>query len=186
MAAQTFSLERVNTPTGQMLVVTDDECCLRAVDWEDHEQRMLGLLRRQYGASAFRLREASHQSAARRALLAYFEGDMDAVARQPTATNGTDFQRKVWCALRRIPVGLTIRYGALAARIGRPAAARAVGLANGANPIAIIVPCHRVIGANASLTGYGGGLDRKRWLLAHENACPAPHGSSMPGGRHDP
>jgi methylated-DNA-[protein]-cysteine S-methyltransferase len=61
-----------------------------------------------------------------------------------------------------------------------------VGLANGANPIAIIVPCHRVIGANASLTGYGGGLDRKRWLLAHENACPAPHGSSMPGGRHDP
>ena len=100
MATQTFSLERVNTPTGQMLVVTNDECCLRAVDWEDHEQRMLGLLRRQYGASAFRLREASHQSAARRALLAYFEGDMDAVARQPTATNGTDFQRKVWCALR--------------------------------------------------------------------------------------
>ena len=185
MSMQTFSLERVNTPTGKMLVVTDDESRLRAVDWEDHEQRMLRLLRRQYGAGAIRLREVSHQSAARRALLAYFDGDIDAVAGQPIATSGTDFQRTVWRALRGIPAGHTINYGALAVRIGRPTAARAVGLANGANPIAIVVPCHRVIGANASLTGYGGGLDRKRWLLAHENARPTSHGSSTPACRAD-
>jgi methylated-DNA-[protein]-cysteine S-methyltransferase len=98
---------------------------------------------------------------------------LDAVARLPTATNGTDFQRAVWNALRRIPIGRTISYGVLALQIGRPTATRAVGLANGANPIATVIPCHRVIGANASLTGYGGGLDRKRWLLAHESAYSA-------------
>jgi methylated-DNA-[protein]-cysteine S-methyltransferase len=115
---------------------------------------------------------------ARRSLQAYFEGDLDAVTCLPTATNGTDFQRTVWDALRRIPVGHTISYGALAVQIGRPTAMRAVGLANGANPIAIVIPCHRVIGANASLTGYGGGLDRKRWLLQHESACSAARGES--------
>ncbi|MGH8254728.1 MAG: methylated-DNA--[protein]-cysteine S-methyltransferase, partial [Steroidobacteraceae bacterium] len=86
--------------------------------------------------------------------------------------NGTDFQRRVWAALRRIRPGSVLSYGALAAELGRPTAARAVGLANGSNPIAIVVPCHRVIGADASLTGYGGGLARKRWLLAHEGAAP--------------
>lgn len=181
MPVQTFSLERLNTPTGRMLIVTDDEHCLRAVDWEDHEQRMQRLLQRHYGVNAIHLREVSHPSAARRSLQAYFEGDLDAVTGQPTATNGTDFQRTVWDALRRIPAGHTVSYGALAVRIGRPTAMRAVGLANGANPIAIVVPCHRVIGANASLTGYGGGLDRKRWLLAHEGACPASRGESRLG-----
>jgi methylated-DNA-[protein]-cysteine S-methyltransferase len=179
MPVQTFSLERFNTPTGRMLIVTDDERRLRAVDWEDYEQRMQRLLRRHYGANAVRLREVSHPSAARLALQAYFDGDREAVAGQPTATNGTDFQRTVWEALRRIPLGHTISYGTLAARIGRPTATRAVGLANGSNPIAIIIPCHRVIGANASLTGYGGGLDRKRWLLAHESACTA-SGDELP------
>ena len=77
----------------------------------------------------------------------------------------------MWAALRRIPAGTTTSYGALAAEIGRPAAVRAVGLANGANPVAIVVPCHRVIGADGSLTGYGGGLPRKRWLLAHEGVA---------------
>jgi methylated-DNA-[protein]-cysteine S-methyltransferase len=181
MPIQAFSLERVDTPTGRMLIVADDEHRLRAVDWEDHEQRMQRLLRRHYGANAIRLRETSHRSAAGRSLQAYFEGDMDAVTGLPTATNGTDFQRTVWEALRRIPVGHTISYSALAAGIGRPAATRAVGLANGANPIAIVVPCHRVIGANASLTGYGGGLDRKRWLLAHERARHALRGESNVG-----
>ena len=107
-------------------------------------------------------------STAARALLAYFEGDLNAVDELPTETNGTAFQRAVWTALRKIPAGRTVSYGALAAQIGNHKAVRAVGLANGANPIAIVVPCHRVIGANASLTGYGGGLHRKRWLLAHE------------------
>ena len=166
-----FSLECINTPTGRMVIVTADENCLRAIDWEDHEPRMQRLLRRHYGTNAI-LREVSRPSAARRSLQAYFEGDLDAVTRLPTATNGTDFQRTVWDALRRIPVGHTISYGALAVQIGRPTATRAVGLANGANPIAIVIPCHRVIGANASLTGYGGGLDRKRWLLGLEGALP--------------
>jgi len=99
---------------------------------------------------------------------AYFAGDLTAIDDVPVATNGTPFQRTVWAALRRIPAGTTTSYGALAASIGYPSAMRAVGLANGANPVAIIVPCHRVIGADHSLTGYGGGLPRKRWLLEHE------------------
>jgi methylated-DNA-[protein]-cysteine S-methyltransferase len=169
MSAQTFSVERVNTPTGRMLVVTDDQHALRAIEWEDHEQRAQQLFQRQYGKNAVQLREVSQPSAARRALEAYFEGEIDAIVNQPAVTQGTDFQRLVWNALRGIPSGQTVSYGALAARIGRPAAMRAVGLANGANPISIVVPCHRVIGADASLTGYGGGVDRKRWLLKHES-----------------
>ncbi|HEY4264300.1 MAG TPA: methylated-DNA--[protein]-cysteine S-methyltransferase [Micropepsaceae bacterium] len=180
MPVQIFSLERLNTPTGPILLATDDQHRLRALDWEDHEPRMQRLLRRHYGADAIELRTALHPSAAGRSLEAYFEGDMDALTAQQTATNGTDFQRAVWDALRHIPAGQTISYRVLAARIGRPAAIRAVGLANGANPVAIIVPCHRVIGANGSLTGYGGGLDRKRWLLTHENAS-TPSGTSVRG-----
>ena len=84
------------------------------------------------------------------------------------ALGGTSFQRLVWCELETIPFGVTISYGELARRIGNPAAVRAVGLANGRNPLSIVVPCHRVIGANGTLTGYGGGLERKRWLLDFE------------------
>ena len=169
MTAQNFWLERLMTPTGAMLIVSDDECRLRAVEWDDHTARMERLFRRHYGANTIRLCETAQPSAARRALEAYFDGELDALVGLSTATNGTAFQRKVWDALRQIPVGQTISYGNLATRIGQPTAVRAVGLANGANPIAIVVPCHRVIGANASLTGYGGGLERKRWLLAHES-----------------
>jgi methylated-DNA-[protein]-cysteine S-methyltransferase len=180
MTTQTFFVERTKTPTGRMLIVTDDEQSLRAVDWEDHEQRMLNLLRRHYGAKAIRLSESTRPSQAQRLLHAYFEGDIDAPSGYRTATNGTDFQRSVWGALRQIPPGHTVSYGTLAVRIGRPAATRAVGLANGANPIAIVVPCHRVIGANGTLTGYGGGLDRKRWLLAHEGRHAASQGGGPP------
>jgi len=86
----------------------------------------------------------------------------------PLRLGGTEFQRRVWGELEEIPYGETWSYGQLASRIGKPRASRAVGLANGRNPISIVVPCHRVIGADGSLTGYGGGLERKRWLLAHE------------------
>jgi len=164
----TFQIERFNTPTGRMLVVSDDDGQLRAIDWEDHEARMQRLLGRYYRKSNVSLREVSRKSTARQALDAYFSGELSGIERLKTVTNGTEFQREVWNALRRIPSGRTLSYGALANQIGRPAAVRAVGLANGANPIAIVVPCHRVIGANAALTGYGGGLERKRWLLAHE------------------
>ena len=100
----------------------------------------------------------------------YFAGELGALEEQPVEPHGTPFQREVWRGLRRIPPGRTLRYAELAAAIGRPAAVRAVGAANGANPIALFVPCHRVIAANGTLWGYGGGLGRKRWLLAHEGA----------------
>jgi methylated-DNA-[protein]-cysteine S-methyltransferase len=90
----------------------------------------------------------------------------------PLAPRGTEFQQTVWAALTRIPYGSTLSYGELARRIGKPQASRAVGLANGANPLPIVVPCHRVIGADGSLTGFGGGLDAKRKLLALERAQP--------------
>ncbi len=165
---QIFFIEHVETPTGPMRIVTDSERRLRAADWNDHEPRMQKLLQRHYSADSVELREPPRPSTAARALLAYFEGDLHAVDELPTETNGTAFQRAVWSALRTIPAGRTLSYSALAGQIERPKAVRAVGLANGANPIAIVVPCHRVIGANASLTGYGAGLHRKRWLLAHE------------------
>jgi methylated-DNA-[protein]-cysteine S-methyltransferase len=104
------------------------------------------------------------------ALRAYFAGELAALDTLPVAPEGTAFEHEVWRALRSIPCGSTWSYAQLARAIGRPAAARAIGLANGRNPIALVVPCHRVIGADGSLTGYAGGLHRKQWLLAHEGA----------------
>lgn len=160
--------EAFNTPTGWVRILTDEEQRLRAAEWEDKADRMHRSLRLQYGERGFEVEDASTQSLARRAIEAYFDGDLQAIEALGTATRGTDFQRQVWSALREIPAGSTLSYGQLAVRIGRPTAVRAVGAANGANPIPIVVPCHRVIGADASLTGFGGGLERKRWLLAHE------------------
>ncbi len=105
-------------------------------------------------------------------MLAYFEGGRGQFD-LPIAPRGTDFQQVVWAALRALRLGERISYGELARRIGRPGAGRAVGLANARNPIGIIVPCHRVIGAGGSLTGYGGGLGRKQWLLEHEASLVA-------------
>lgn len=107
-------------------------------------------------------------------LARYFDGEIAALDGIPVELNGTAFQKNVWQALRRIPPGTTISYSELARRVGEPSAVRAVGTANGANPVALIVPCHRVIGANGHLTGYGGGLDRKQWLLVHERVLSQP------------
>jgi methylated-DNA-[protein]-cysteine S-methyltransferase len=159
--------ERVATPTGVIVLLTDASGRLRALDWEDHQERMRRLLRLHYGKDVV-VSDAGAPSAARAAVEAYFAGDLAALDRLEVETAGTPFQRAVWAALRHIPVGRTLSYGALAAEIGRPRAVRAVGLANGSNPIGVVVPCHRVIGADGSLTGYGGGLPRKRWLLEHE------------------
>ncbi len=113
---------------------------------------------------------ASNPGGLSAALAAYFAGDLTAIERLPLGeAAGTPFQRSVWSALRSIPCGTSWSYGELAKAIGRPSAVRAVGLANGANPICIVVPCHRVIGADGKLIGYGGGIERKRWLLAHEH-----------------
>jgi methylated-DNA-[protein]-cysteine S-methyltransferase len=163
-----FAREYVPTPIGTMVLLTDAHDRLRALDWTDHEPRMLRLLRLHYGHEAVALNDRPTGSPAARALEAYLAGDLRALAIVEVETGGTPFQRAVWQALRGIDPGQTVSYGELATRLGRPRAARAVGLANGANPVGVVVPCHRVIGANASLTGYGGGLSRKRWLLEHE------------------
>ena len=105
---------------------------------------------------------------ARKQLEAYFTGELIEFD-LPLAMRGTEFQKQVWQELQTIPYGVTISYGELAQRVGNPNSSRAVGAANGRNPISIIVPCHRVIGSNGKLTGYGGGMERKEWLLAHES-----------------
>lgn len=170
MTSWNFQVEHVPTPIGILPLLTDEQNNLRAVDWPNEEARLHRLLRRHYGDTV-RLHESANVSLAHRALEAYFAGEIAALDQLTVATGGTDFQRAVWAALRRIPAGETTSYGRLAATIGRPKAIRAVGAANGANPIAIVVPCHRVIGANAALTGFAGGLERKRWLLEHEGAA---------------
>ena len=163
--------DTLDTPIGELTILADRQGNLRTLEWTEHDERMHRALRLHYGADGFVLETASDPSGLTSALRAYFAGDLAAIDRLPTATGGTPFQRLVWRALRDIPCGTTLSYGELARRIGRAAAVRAVGLANGANPISIVVPCHRVIGANGALTGYGGGIERKRWLLAHEGAC---------------
>ena len=163
---KTFLIERLDTPTGVMLLVLDDTGALRAADWENKEHRMHRFLRLHYGEGV--TLTPTSGSAAGHAFQRYFAGDLHALDGLKMETAGTPFQRSVWAALRTIPAGKAVTYGALAAQIGKPSAVRAVGLANGSNPIAIATPCHRVIGSNGTLTGFGGGLDRKAWLLTHE------------------
>jgi methylated-DNA-[protein]-cysteine S-methyltransferase len=170
-------LERWASPMGPLLIVTDDRGILRAIEFGAHESRMDRLLRSHY--CHYTLEEGQAPVSLKRALEAYFQGNLDALEGVRTATGGTPFQREVWQALRAIPPGTTLSYGHLAAKLGRARASRAVGAANGANPIPIVVPCHRVIGADGSLTGFGGGLANKQWLLEHE----ARFASTAAGGR---
>jgi methylated-DNA-[protein]-cysteine S-methyltransferase len=163
---ETLTLDRITTPVGEVLLVTDGNGAVRALDFADHEARMMRLMGRH--APDADLVEWRAPGAVREAVEAYFAGDVAALDGLTVRTGGTVFQREVWAALRAIPPGETRTYGQQASAIGRPNAVRAVGLANGQNPIAVIVPCHRVIGASGALTGYAGGVDRKRWLLAHE------------------
>jgi methylated-DNA-[protein]-cysteine S-methyltransferase len=165
-------IDRTGTPIGEMIVVVDHEGRLHAIDWTDHEQGLMRALRRRHGERGFALESKRDPHGVTSVMNAYFEGDLAAIDGLPVDTGGTSFQQSVWRALREIPCGTTISYGELARRIGQPTAVRAVGLANGANPIGVVVPCHRVVGSDGKLTGYGGGLDRKRWLLRHEgSAC---------------
>ena len=159
---------RIDTPIGEMVVVADRDGNLRAIDWTDHEPRMHRFLRLHCGKGGFSLETVADIKGLTSAIQRYFAGELKVIDTLPVQTAGTPFQREVWRALREIPCGSTVSYGKLAQQIGRPAAIRAVGLANGSNPIGVVVPCHRVIGADGSLTGYGGGIERKRWLLAHE------------------
>ena len=165
---ETLTLQSLQTPIGPILVAADAEGRLCAVEFWNDQSAMGELLRRHYGAATAVFGEVA--APVRQAFERYFAGDRMALKAVPWRTGGTEFQRTVWTALTTIPVGETWSYARLAAAIGKPNAVRAVGLANGSNPVPIVIPCHRVIGANGSLTGFGGGLDRKRWLLRHEGA----------------
>lgn len=163
--------DRVPSPVGTLTLLCDREGHLRVLDFETHEARRQRLLRRHYGEGRYTVVAAPAPETIVAPLAAFFAGDLQAIEGITVRTGGTEFQQRVWAALRRIPAGSTATYSGLAAAIGRPTACRAVGLANGANPVGIVVPCHRVIGADGTLTGYGGGIERKRWLLGHERRC---------------
>ncbi len=158
------------SPMGTLTVVMNGDA-LCALEFEGHEDRGARLLAKGYDDAEIETVEPDPKVKA--ALEAYFDGDITAVDALPTAARGTAFERSVWDALRKIPAGRTASYGEIAAKLGRPGASRAVGRANGLNPIAIVVPCHRVIGADGTLTGYASGLQRKEWLLRHEGALLA-------------
>jgi methylated-DNA-[protein]-cysteine S-methyltransferase len=155
----------IECPIGTIVLVTND-VALCGSYFADQPERTERVLRKQHGDATLVARR--ERLGLRERFEAYFAGDLAALNDIPVEANGSAFQNAVWSALRKIPAGTTTSYGALAASLGMPSAMRAVGLANGANPVGIVVPCHRVIGANGTLTGYGGGLERKAWLLAHE------------------
>jgi methylated-DNA-[protein]-cysteine S-methyltransferase len=163
-------LDRIDTPIGELMILADQEGNLRVVHWADQEARLYSWLDGRLGRDGYRLEPASNRLALTDAIASYFAGDLRAIDELPVKAEGTEFQQEVWRELRRIACGTTISYGQLAQKIGRPAAVRAVGLANGSNPVGVVVPCHRVIGSDGSLTGYGGGMERKAWLLRHEGA----------------
>lgn len=159
--------DEFESPIGRILFASNGEG-ICALDYAGYESRMEGLLTRRF--STFEFRRGSDPYQLKRCLRSYFEGELFALDDTPVSMGGTAFQEQVWKSLREIPAGHTRTYGELAARLGRAQAARAVGHANSLNPVAIIVPCHRVIGASAALTGYAGGLARKEWLLRHEKS----------------
>jgi len=161
-------LDIIPTPIGSMTIAADPAGNLRLALFTEDEAVLTRQLRLQYGKTGFSLTRALNPHGLSDLIRRYFAGELATIDTIPVATGGTPFQQKVWQELRNIPCGATTSYGDLALRIGHPTAVRAVGAANGDNPIAVVVPCHRVIGANGSLTGYGGGLERKRWLLDHE------------------
>ncbi len=163
-----LTVESLDTPIGVLRIVVDGSGALRAVGWLDLEERLERDLLRQYGARGFTVAAGRAPSEVSRSIRRYFAGELSAIDALPVATGGTSFQRAVWRELRGIRCGTAVSYRELAERVGRPAAVRAVGAANGANPVGVVVPCHRVVGADGALTGYGGGLARKEWLLRHE------------------
>jgi methylated-DNA-[protein]-cysteine S-methyltransferase len=159
--------DTIRSEIGPIVIVMDARA-LCALDFGDCEERMRKLLSRRF--KSFVLRHEDDPLGMSGKVGAYLEGDLHALDEITVNPGGTEFQRFVWVALRGIPAGTTRTYAQLAATIGRPTASRAVGLANSLNPVAIAIPCHRVVGSNAALTGYAGGLERKRWLLRHEGA----------------
>lgn len=165
-----FTRSRLASPLGDLVAITAADGTLHALEFADDERRLHRLFSRHHSDDL--IDDGDPPAALASALVAYFAGTLTAIDALPVARIGTPFQQAAWAALRTIPAGQTRSYGQQAALMGKPAATRAVGLANGANPIGIVVPCHRVIGSNGRLTGYAGGMDRKAWLLRHEGALP--------------
>ena len=163
----TLEIAEVRSPIGTLVLAVRDGR-LAALEFAERWQDRRACLSQRFGGAE--LHRAADPAGVASRLAAYFGGDLAVLDRVAVDAGGTAFQRRVWAALRSIPPGETVSYQTLAQRIGAPAAVRAVGAANGANPVAIVVPCHRVIGADGRLTGYAGGIERKRWLLAHERA----------------
>jgi methylated-DNA-[protein]-cysteine S-methyltransferase len=160
----------ISTPVGDMLALASDRglCALEFTGPRKRLPRLEARLQRHFPPHEIVDRDAPPIARARAWLEAYFAGESAEIGDLPLDLRGAPFEKRVWAALTRIPPGETTSYGAIAKALGSAGASRAVGAANGANPIAIIVPCHRVIGSSGRLTGYGGGLDRKSWLLEHE------------------
>jgi methylated-DNA-[protein]-cysteine S-methyltransferase len=165
--ATLLDYDEFESPIGRILFASNGEG-ICALDYAGYESRMESLLDRRFGA--FEFRRDSDPYKLKQRLRSYFDGGLHALDEIQVSMGGTEFQEQVWKALREIPAGHTRTYGELAERLGRALAARAVGHANSLNPVAIIVPCHRVIGASSALTGYAGGLARKEWLLQHEKS----------------
>lgn len=166
----TLDVATIDTPIGPLTLIAHGDALVTVefADRKDHPTDHRAHLERHLGA--FETRERRDPAGAVARLRAYFKGRVDALEDQPVSMLGTEFQVGVWKQLRRIPPGRVISYAELAKRVGNPKAQRAVGAANGCNPVALFVPCHRVIAANGTLWGYGGGLDRKRYLLELEGA----------------
>lgn len=162
-----LTMARLDTPAGAVVAVSTD-AGLCALEFADHADRLDLTLRRRFGIAG-PLPEEACPAAGR--LGAYFAGDLEALAGIAVDAGGTPFQRLCWDRLRSIPPGEAWTYSALAERIGRPTAVRAAAHANAINPVCIVVPCHRVVGTDGTLRGYGGGLERKRWLLRHEGVA---------------
>jgi methylated-DNA-[protein]-cysteine S-methyltransferase len=160
-------LARMDSPLGAM-VLAHLGTALIGLEFEDQAHRLHAALGRRFPAHG--RRAGAPEEATRRCVEAYFDGVPCSLEAISVRLAGTVFQRQVWEALRRIPVGETRSYAGLARFIGAPRAVRAVGRANGLNPVSLVVPCHRLIGSDGSLTGYAGGLGRKRWLLEHEGS----------------
>jgi len=162
---QDITIQDLDSPIGTMMLAAS-ESGVCALDFAERRPAILGRLERRFGR--LMLRRPHRPDATAERLRAYFAGELQALDAIPVDPGGTPFQREVWSALRAVRPGRTISYGALAGRIQRRSASRAVGAANARNPVAIVIPCHRVIGSDGRLTGYAGGLDRKQWLLDHE------------------
>ncbi|NOT35206.1 MAG: methylated-DNA--[protein]-cysteine S-methyltransferase [Candidatus Eisenbacteria bacterium] len=166
----TLDIATVSTPIGPITLIARDGK-LVGLEFSARKDRVRWLRKRLTDhLGEFDTREHKDPAGAATRLRRYFAGDSNALDDQPVELHGTEFERSVWKQLKRIPTGRTISYRTLAERVGQPSAARAVGGANGRNPIALFVPCHRVIAADGTLGGYGGGLDRKRQLLKLEGA----------------